>query len=333
MIGWASVLFAHQPLKFEDLPFAHHIVLSTRQIEFKDYPGAHNPSLIEFEDGYLLTFRYSPDPRNEYYISYIGIVRLDSFFQPVGEPQLLNTRVNDTRTPSQSEDARIFTYRGRLFLIYNDNVEIEAPTLGDRRDMFIAELFFRDGRFSLSTPMKLICAEKYNLARMQKNWVPFEWNKTLLLSYTINPHDVIYPNLRDGECYIYFESEGHIEWDFGLIRGGTPALLVDGEYLSFFHSGTILSSLASWGWEMWHYFMGAYTFSAEPPFKVTKFSPYPIVAEEFYTQGSYWKRVIFPGGFVVKDALIYLAYGKDDSEIWIATIDKLELKKSLLPVK
>jgi predicted GH43/DUF377 family glycosyl hydrolase len=42
--------------------------------------------------------------------------------------------------------------------------------------------------------------------------------------------------------------------------------------------------------------------------------------------------VIFPGGFVVIDPYIYVAYGKDDHEMWIAPIDKAELKKALKPV-
>ena len=78
--------------------------------------------------------------------------------------------------------------------------------------------------------------------------------------------------------------------------------------------------------------MGAYTFSPTPPFQITRFTPEPIVAEGFYTQSSQWKRVIFPGGFVVADPYIYVAYGKHDVEMWIATIDKAELKKALKPV-
>ena len=78
--------------------------------------------------------------------------------------------------------------------------------------------------------------------------------------------------------------------------------------------------------------MGAYTFSADPPFAITSYTKKPIVGEGFYTDSNYYKRVIFPGGFVVSDSVIYLAYGKDDSEIWIATIDKAALKKALMPV-
>ena len=82
-----------------------------------------------------------------------------------------------------------------------------------------------------------------------------------------------------------------------------------------------------------HYYMGAYTFSPEPPFNIKKITTFPIIADGFYTPSDYDKRVIFPGGFVSDGEHIYIAYGKDDCEIWIATLDKEELKKNLKPVE
>jgi len=79
--------------------------------------------------------------------------------------------------------------------------------------------------------------------------------------------------------------------------------------------------------------MGAYTFSATPPFGLKKISPEPIMHPEFYTYSHFSKRVIYPGGFVVEGEKLYLSYGKDDCEVWIATIDVAELKKSLVNVK
>ncbi|MBI2743547.1 MAG: hypothetical protein HYX48_06490 [Chlamydiales bacterium] len=186
---------------------------------------------------------------------------------------------------------------------------------------------------SLSLPLKLIHTEKYNQQFWQKNWTPFEWNKTLLFSYMINPHEIIYPNLKSGECYRIYETEAPITWEFGTLRGSTPAMLVDGEYLAFFHSGILAHSDVSWGEECWHYFMGAYTFSASPPFGLTQITTLPIVGKDFYTKSNHLKRVIFPGGFVTSGSHIHVAYGKDDCEMWIATLDKEALKKALVPLK
>jgi predicted GH43/DUF377 family glycosyl hydrolase len=90
-----------------------------------------------------------------------------------------------------------------------------------------------------------------------------------------------------------------------------------------------MASAASRGKKQWHYFMGAYTFAAKPPFEVTHISKLPIVARGFYTNSSYYKKVIFPGGFVVEGDYFYVAYSKDDQEMWIAKIDKEALRRTM----
>jgi predicted GH43/DUF377 family glycosyl hydrolase len=309
------------------------IVKKTQMLWFHNYPDSYNPSLIKIEQGFLMTFRFHPDFYNQPWLSDIVIVRLDENLDPISEPQVLSTRQRGSRTPSQSEDARLFSYRGRIFLIFNDTIDELWFSSACRRDMFIAELFDENGEFRLSNPLKLRYENEYNYRICQKNWIPFEWDKTLLLTYTLSPHAVLYPNLKNGDCYHCHESGAKIEWEFGELRGGTPPLLVDGEYLAFFHSARPLATLASYGGFLWHYFAGAYTFSAEPPFELRKISPIPLIADGFYTQSNQPKRVIFPGGFTISGDTIYLAYGKDDCEIWIATIDKKELLNFLEPVK
>jgi predicted GH43/DUF377 family glycosyl hydrolase len=315
------------PLYAED-----KIVIRTKQIFLPEYPDAFNPSLIKIQDEFLLIFRYCPDPINEEWISYVGAVWLNEEFETISEAQLLTTRRAKAKTPSQSEDPRIFSYRGRLFLIFNDNMEIEYPSTWQRREMYMAELFHSQGNFSLSSPITLIYDGKYNTQWWQKNWIPFEWQSNLELIYSITPHEILYPNLINGKCYLAYETEGELNWKWGTPRGSTPALLVDGEYLSFFHSGLYTATEASWGLDCWHYFMGAYTFSSEPPFDITKITPSPIIGEGFYTVSHRLKRVIFPGGFVVSEPYIYLSYGKDDCEMWIATLDKAALGKFLKPL-
>lgn len=326
------MLSSHYIAAQENVQDKQKIVIATKRILLDDFPDAWNPSMIKIDKGFLLIFRYTPDQDSQPWLSYIGIIILDELFQPLSKPQLLTTRLKNSITPSQCEDARIFKFKDRLFLIYNDNVEVIAPTLWQRRDMFISELFYRDDRFTLSSPLKLVYEEKYNSQLWQKNWVPFEKDGMLLLSYSMNPHEILYPNLNTGICYPCYETSPSLTWNFGTLRGSSPALLVDGQYLAFFHSGIITSSLSSWGIDVWHYFMGAYTFSAEPPFEITRMSPLPIMDENFYTPSDYYKRVIFPGGFVVSDSFIYVAYGKDDREIWIATIDKAVLMNSMIPI-
>ena len=309
-----------------------NIVTSTKRIDLPQFPGAFNPSLIKVKEGFLLSFRYYPD-QSQLWISKIGIVLLDDNLAPVSEPVLLDTRIGNSKIPSQSEDARLFSCNGNIYLIYNDNTSCINPTIRERRDMFVTQLFYTDGEFFLSMPIKLIHEYKYFSQTWQKNWVPFEWNGSLLLSYSISPHEVLYPDCKSGLCQSLFETHPKINWSWGTLRGGTPALLVDGEYLGFFHSSCVTATAATNGHRMWHYFMGAYTFSSSPPFELTKISTAPIIGKDFYTKSSYNKRVVFPGGFAVVDSSIYVAYGKDDCEIWIATLDKEKLKKSMTSLK
>jgi predicted GH43/DUF377 family glycosyl hydrolase len=309
------------------------VILQSKRIFFPAYPDAFNPSLMQIEGGFLLSFRYCPDRIDEPWISFIGIVPLDSQLEPTSEPQLLTTRCLSSQTPSQSEDPRVFSYRGRTFVIFNDNVETTNPSCGQRRDMYLAELFSSEKGFSLSSAIKLIHKERYNDQWWQKNWVPFESNKTLFFVYSIDPHRIIQPNLINGKCYPSYETKMELDWNWGSLRGSTPPQLVDGEYLAFFHSGLEMVSEVSEGESIWHYFMGAYTFSREPPFRITKITPAPIIGDGFYTKSLCEKRVIFPGGYVVSGPHIYIAYGKDDREMWIATLDKESLLRSLKSVR
>jgi predicted GH43/DUF377 family glycosyl hydrolase len=333
LLSYCQGLFSLEEIG--QLKFDSQLVISTKRIQLDAYPEAFNPSLIKTERGFLLTFRVLPDPLR-LWINYIGIVLLDKSFNPISEPQLLDTRKGNKLFPSQSEDARIFSYQGNLYVLYNDNNSFINPSFAQRRDMFIAQLTYDNHQFVVSEPKKLYHQQKYSNQKWQKNWVPFEWHGALLMSYSLIPHEVLYVDLDTGECapLMVTPLSSHAwEWHWGHLRGGTPALLMDREYLAFFHSYIELNSVASNGIRMPHYFMGAYTFSSEPPFKITKISASPIIGKEFYTPSSLPKRVIFPGGYVVTDRHIYLAYGKDDQEIWIATINKERLKEILMPIE
>lgn len=308
------------------------IVVAIKKITFDRFPEAYNPSIIKIDEGFLLTFRNCPDREHQPWLSDIWVVRLDASLEPIGDPEKLNTRPKKSKTPSQAEDARLFNFRNKFFLIYNDNVDEIFFDQGKRRDMFISELFLLDDRFHLSSPLKLRCEEKYNSYLQQKNWIPFEWRNDLYFVYSLIPHEIIYPDLRNGSCYSFYKTTPSVNWDYGSLRGSSAAQLVDGEYLVFLHSGTKVRSFASNDWKIWHYFMGAYTFSAEPPFEITRITPKPIMHEDFYTPSFREKRVVFPGGFAIDGPYIHVAYGKDDYEIWIATLDKEKLKNFLVPV-
>jgi predicted GH43/DUF377 family glycosyl hydrolase len=88
--------------------------------------------------------------------------------------------------------------------------------------------------------------------------------------------------------------------------------------------------------------MGAYTFEAKPPFRITAVSTAPILFDGIYdtpalNTASPDKYVIFPCGFAIEKkegkTLIHLGCGENDSAIKIVTMDKDELVKSLHKVQ
>jgi hypothetical protein len=121
---------------------------------------------------------------------------------------------------------------------------------------------------------------------------------------------------------------GAIDWKWGILRGGTPAVLDGDHYLAIFHSYRKMTTVQSNGRFMRNYFMGAYTFSSEPPFEIRSISPEPIISKNLYSGTS----IIFPSGLLVNEDFVWVIYGKRDKEAWVAKIDKKKLLNSLIPV-
>jgi len=163
--------------------------------------------------------------------------------------------------------------------------------------------------------------------------------KKILLSYSINPHFVLKPNMENGNCTTQAKTKTEFPWEWGVLRGGTPAILDNGEYLAFFHSSKEIKTQQTKGKKYQHYFMGGYTFSAKPPFELTKITTHPIIGKGFYNgdtyEGKTWKplRVVFPGGFYVDNNFIWVFYGRQDHETWVTKLDKNKFYDSLVQVK
>ncbi len=307
-------------------------ILETKKIEFSKYPNAFNPSLIRWRGRLLMSFRiYNPI---NYSTNPFALVWLDESFNPIGEPQVFELPFHNPILPSKQQDPRLIAVGERLFIVYN-NI-LENVTTREIRRMFLAELFYDGENFTASMPECLVNYKDKNDMRYEKNWVPFEYEGELLLSYSLIPHHILRPILGTGACETVEISASNIQWNWGVPRGGTQALFDKDHYLAFFHSWIDLPTVQSNGKKISHYFMGAYTFQAHPPFAITAFSPQPIVAENFYQPPYYktWKplRCVFPAGIIIDENYIWISYGRQDHEIWIVKLDKKGLTESLIPV-
>jgi beta-1,4-mannooligosaccharide phosphorylase len=309
-------------------------VLETKKIEIPGYPHAFNPSIIRWHDYLLLSFRTIPD-RKSSFNSELGLVWLDEEFNPISEPQLLDLRKNNRSVPCRAEDGRLIEVDGNLYMIYSDCSDPKISKGGFR--VWIMQLDLDEDQFVAISSECFRNFEDASLMRREKNWTPFSYKNHLLLEYSQSPHRILFPLFGSNSCETVAFTENSLPWIWGELRGGTPALIDNGEYLSFFHSSIDMPSLHSEGKSIAHYFIGAYTFSSTPPFEMTKISPKPIIAKGFYSgpmHQPYWKpvRVVFPGGLLIEDESIYITYGKQDHEVWIAKLDKNALLKSLVPI-
>ena len=332
ILAFQNLFGFNLPLDLEEKP--SDFVLETKQIHIPGYPHAFNPSIIRWQGKNLLSFRVIPN-RKSSFNSEIGLVFLDDDFNAISDPQILKTNVLNPNVPSRAEDARLISVGERLYIVYANNKD-EKITAGGFR-VYVSQLDYRDDRFYLKHTECLTDFEGVNPKLREKNWVAFDYNHELFLAYSLNPHLIFKPLFKDGLCETFAKSKACIDWDLGLLRGGTPALLIDDKYISFFHSSTKMSSLQSDNKETLHYFMGAYTFSKEPPFTIQSISSFPIIGKNFYEGKKYkpyWHAVqaVFPGGFIYDDYNFFVVYGRQDHEAWVVKLDKKRLLESLKSV-
>ncbi len=273
--------------------------------------------------------------------SIIGIVWLDDDFHPKTPAQILQFTPDDlhSQTYSRLEDARLVTVGEKLYLVNSDNTDPVVTEGGFR--MHVAELDFDGENFLMTQLDRLLEFPWEDSRRREKNWTPFDYNGNMLLAYSLTPHHILRPYPGTSTCETVANTSCTHYWELGEIRGGTPALKIsDTEYLAFCHSSMEIPTLHSNYKESLHYFMGAYLFSAHPPFAITHISTDPIIGKQFY-QGKvykpYWKpvQVVFPCGYIFDDSYIWISYGRQDHEIWICKLDKNAFLRNLRsePVK
>lgn len=313
---------------------ASPFVLGAKGIDVPEVHYPYNPSLVRLDDnGYLLAYRYDENPQEILgRLAYIGVVELDHDFKVKGTPQTL-------ALGAHAQDPRLLWSAGRLYVFYN-NPPIAVwnnREVGTHRAMHRAELVKQSGQWVVKNIEIYLTRER----QTQKNWVPFHWQTAnqmplTLMAYSLSPHLMMVPDEEEeGNVAPFSYCSTSSVWpkQYGTIRGGTPAILVDGQYIGIFHSSFVhpVSQLHM-------YVMGAYVFDARPPFCITRMSSKPIVFDGMYddrVQGSGKPnaRVVFPAGLVETQyqgqEAFAVSYGKNDSACQVVFLDKKGLLASL----
>lgn len=199
-------------------------VLETKQIKMPEFPDAFNPCIVQWQGKTLMSFRIR-DP-NTASTDQIGFVWLTDSFELASAPTILE-RFNESITqyfymPSFAQDPRLITLNDELYIIYSNIF----PTHSGQtiRRMVVSTVKFDGTRFTVEDPHPLISIDGFDLNKNEKNWVPFIFEDNLLLAYTISPHRVVQPLYMENTCVQFSVSQKLIQWDWGVIRGGTQAL-------------------------------------------------------------------------------------------------------------
>lgn len=286
------------------------IVKDVKEIKIKNITNPINACIEDYKDNkYIVSFRI-----NDNASSYVALTFFDQNFNEINTFNKIDL---GTKT---AQDARVFKYQNDYFLIYNDKLPIEHLC----RAMHIAKLNDQTNKIEYKTILDL------HIQLIEKNWTPFIFQNKLFLAYSLVPHKIMEmqdPSKNNLKHWLFTNNPCYTRffWKWGEPRGGTSAKLVDGEYLGFFHSNFGKNKKKKF------YVMGAYTFQAHPPYKVTKVSKFPIIFGK-----NKKTRVYFPTGFIVKKEngkdYIYLSYGENDSTSKIAIIDKEKLFENMKKV-
>lgn len=307
-------------LRLEGL--AQESIVQTKRIRIPGFAKAFNPSLILYGDGYLLSFRIrhrmTSSQSRKKDVSFIGVVQLDKRFRVrAGTAQQLEVVSYAPHLSCTAEDARLFHIEERIFCIFNDFL----PSRKEGCALYCAELVETAGKWSFKEAAKPLRYER--AIPIEKNWSPFVAEGRLHLIYSDAPRVILEVDVESGQCTEVARSECRWDWQWGEMRGGTPAVSIGDHFLTFFHS-----SLPAKKGRV--YAMGAYVFDRRFPFLPHAISPTPLGRKEDYTRENR-HNVVFPGGLVVQKDQIHVVWGKNNKQVCVTTFDKQKLLDSLCP--
>eukprot|EP01041_Mallomonas_annulata_P000205 gene205-371_t len=340
-----------------DMTVDQMFVLSTHDLHLKLY----NPSIIDWKKRLVICSRFIAIPYDyDFTGDTIGCNWMSRSPKRKEDFSLLNRRY-PPHNRVYGEDPRIIAHNDKLFVVFN-HINV---TMWPARRMGFVEVAAQDSNapFLLMSEVQLITL--HTLPKVdQKNWSPFFYQDTLLFVYSIEPHRVMraYAPSTESNKEEYFSLEARtvaltffskFRWGYGEMRGGTPALLIpmsteqqgqgQGQcYLSFFHSKKRVRG------RRMTYFIGAYTFSATPPFHVLSISREPIVASSFYVgklAPQPFDYILYPTSFTLDNdnngngngngngTTVTLYYGRQDEDTWVASLQLSGLLASLVSVR
>jgi predicted GH43/DUF377 family glycosyl hydrolase len=305
-----------------------------------------NPALENWQNKNLFTWRRKMynSPIDYAFLSFEKLLSLPATnHTSKGERDIFESLLPDVsmkqfRFNRIQEDPRLLARKdGSLLILYTAKESYETPS---KQGYSIATMNSAQ-QIKLSDSVLL---DGHSMSPGQKNWIPLEYQDELYFIQSVNPLVVLKHITTDekqvGKLEIVYEGAPLQDLPWGdkygsikpSIRGGTPAIMVKGRYLAFFHSVTHLQE----NYKMRTYFMGAISFCPTLPFRVHSISTHPILQDRFYEGPWVWKNVLdyvmFAIGLVIdpKDSnFVWVSFGHQDKHSYVAKLHVDELYASL----
>lgn len=273
-----------------------------------------NGSIVEYNHHYLMAYRSDQEPFCTH--PRIHIVELTNRMIPLPDTNK-TIEVKSTKQcwrvdyagrchkayQHRAEDPRLCVVGDTLYLIWGDGFKIYYSAL-------VCSFTEVDGMQRLASvvlmaqhiPKPPYVEELHNDPRYdgrEKNWIPFRYNGKLHVIYSYEPFVTM--RLDGRNCYDVVKHEKPLNWKWGFIKGGTPAIPYnDDSYVTFFHSTVSLNYN--------YYYVGALVFSKED-LRPLSISRYPIIAPYPENEGN---QIIFPAGVIDKGDHYLISYGYND---------------------
>jgi predicted GH43/DUF377 family glycosyl hydrolase len=277
-----------------------------------------NPAIYE-NNGLFLAVRQSDRVENHLFgINKIKLYSLDDNLRIV---EAINAVIQDRFIGEQYEDPRVLVTDEQVYVSCCNYV------LGDPYNSQQVLLEFdKEQTFSRTITPEYggNNTKGSNTDKMEKNWTWFSKNDLLYSVYLMSPHTVV-QFTENGSPVTAYKTYSHVvdQWQYGECRMGSNPVLVDGLYYNFFHSSLPLRDRRI-------YFMGAYTFESEPPFRIVHLTPEPILcgsSQDINNFDNQW--VIFPCGAVLIDSEWIVSFGINDERCGWVRIPHEKLLSSL----
>lgn len=311
---------------------SYTILEQVATINFKNKTETVNGAIVEDirePHKFLMAHRIDYENYSSSYHSDLILSLLDQNFKPESS----KTLKLEPRERTRAQDPRIFALNDQYYLLYN-----EASKTSKKREMYIAALDL------ISQPrVKKVYNLSYEQEKSadQKNWTPLTYNNKIYFIYSFNPLLILNwdQNTNKLSPLQVQDYNKKINWPYGEIRGGTPAVFVQelNAYLCFFHSSLQFKENEP----PWHvrkspfwriYYMGAMLLDSKPPFKLLAYTDKPLTYPGLYSNKNNNMHIIFPVGVVQNAESFIISAGVQDTETVLLKADKRDIYKSLVAI-